>query len=357
MGYEIGPLRDSEIDALAAFLVQGFGARSEAIFVAPDVLRWKYLHPRGTPNEVLPRSLVARDGAGKIVGHVGFVPSRFLVTSPPEQPRVHAAVHMIDWLAAPEYRGVGGALMRRVNRLAPIQYGFGGTGVGRTVIKGAGFEPWPSVPVFSCVLRSRFAFRVPGNEPKWRRLLKAFRDQWELGIRRSPHENELKCELFSKFDDALETLRLGFEGAFMTTAPEVSFLNALVAFPRRGISAWRLEASTANAGKRNLAAFALLSVIDSEKLRIGKIVELVLPNRDVDAWHAAYGSLREQLHHQEADIAFACGSTPWEAEALRRAGFRHVFDLELSIRDRAGLLPRDIPCHTSFLEADYSYLP
>ena len=352
MGYDIGPLREDEVEALSRFLIKGFGVAPEALFAAPDVLRWKFVTPRGAADEVLPRALVARDAAGGIVGHVGWVGTRFCSGTPAAS--VVAGIHMIDWLGSPEHKGVGGALLRRVNALAPVQYGFGGTSAGRAVVKGAGFVPRPPVPVFQCVLRPGYAFRADVGVPYWKRAGRALRDSGLIFARRvegGPGTASFGLKRVERFDGELETLQMADLAGQVASRKGCADWNALLAFPRGGISGWVIERRGATVG------FALLSVVSNPRTRVGKVVDLVMSKGDECDRGVAYALLRGELERQGADLALVCGATEVERAGLRAAGFRRAFELELSVRDRAGLLPPEVPIHVSFLDADYAFLP
>ena len=47
MARDIQPLTQADLPELSRFLAAGFQAPPEADFVAPEVLRWKYLEPAG----------------------------------------------------------------------------------------------------------------------------------------------------------------------------------------------------------------------------------------------------------------------------------------------------------------------
>ena len=50
---------------------------------------------------------------------------------------------------------------------------------------------------------------------------------------------------------------------------------------------------------------------------MGKIVDCLLDDIDIDRWHAAILALTHELASQGADLAQAYASTPWTAEALQ----------------------------------------
>ena len=109
MTREICPLVLDDLSAVGRFLIAGFHAAPDADFAAPEVLRWKYLEPRGEDDEA-PRSYLARGEAGRVIGHVGICRTSFEGDAIPSG-RI-ATLHLIDWLGSAEHRSVGGSLMR-----------------------------------------------------------------------------------------------------------------------------------------------------------------------------------------------------------------------------------------------------
>jgi hypothetical protein len=103
--------------------------------------------------------------------------------------------------------------------------------------------------------------------------------------------------------------------------------------------------------------FAVLSVQPRGAIQRGKIADLFLNGPDVRLWHAATMALTRELARLGADDALVCASTPWAAEGFKLAGFRQAFGLQFQLRDRSRRLPRDLPYHLGFVEADYATLP
>src|SRR5271166_5198762 len=95
MTHEICPLVLDDLSAVGRFLRAGFHAAPDADFAAPEVLRWKYLEPRGEDDEA-PRSYLAREEGGHVIGHVGICRTALEGDAIPSG-RI-ATLHMIDWL-------------------------------------------------------------------------------------------------------------------------------------------------------------------------------------------------------------------------------------------------------------------
>ncbi len=161
MPYQIEPLRPEDLPALGRFLAEGFGAPEGAQFTAVDVLRWKYLDPKPRLGEE-PRSFIARDDDGRIVGHVGFFPTTWRQAG---AEREMTTLHMTDWLGSRSERGVGAALMDRAHARTTTQYVVGGTGYAFRGLERGGYERLGPLPIFRRVLRPGHRLREVGPSP------------------------------------------------------------------------------------------------------------------------------------------------------------------------------------------------
>ena len=354
MSAEIRPLRIDEVEKLGAFLCEGFRLPKGIPFAAPDVLRWKYLEQRpGTFADTLPRSWVASDPRGEIVGHVGIWPTRFRVVRDRSVVDTVMSLHMIDWLASPEHRGVGARLMRQVHGLVESQYAFGGTQAGRQVVARSGYEPMSEVAVFRRVLRPSFHLREgSAGGPIVKRVARSARDLvGSLRNMKTIPSQKVELEPVAEFtpEDDQRLERLAMEMVF--PGREATELNVLLNYPRGGLTGWRVWQGAQPIGH------AMLSVQSRGNVRVGKIADLFLDRPEVAFWHAASLALTAELARLGADEAVSCGSTPWAAEGLVRAGYRQAFNLEFRLRDRSARLPRNLPYHVGFVEADYATLP
>ncbi len=345
MPLEIRPTTAEDLPALGLFLSRGFGLPEDAEAVAPDVLAWKYLEP--LPRGLGCGSVVALDESGGLAGHLGFTRTFWRQAGCAD--RV-STLHMMDWLGSPEHKGAGALLMRRANSEVSTQYGLGGSLAARTVADRTGYRARPPVPVFRRVLRPTWRLResVPG--PALRGVLAA-RDAIGLAVGRAskgdPAVSVQKVEVFGpEVDDLLDRV----EPPLLFSDRGSERLNGVLNYPRGGPEGHRIE----RAGR--VVGFSVTNVIARGRVKVGKLAEVFLVNRDVESWVAAYSELTLDLKRRGADVAVATGSTPWEAEALVRAGFRRVYDLDFVIRDRKGVVPESIPAHVTFLEADYATL-
>ncbi len=349
MTREIRPLVLDDLSDLGRFLIAGFHAAPDSDFAAPEVLRWRYLEPRGEDDEA-PRSYLARDEGGQVIGHVGICRTTFegdAITG-----RRIATLHMIDWLGSPEHRSVGASLMRKAHEGVPTQFGLGGTEAGRTVIKRGGYTTRNPIPVYQRVLRPAHWLRVPALSfaEKGVRLARDLVRRGLLPTR--PAQVRVELRKVRSFGSELKPIIERAQTRAILTGRSSERLNHLLQFPRQAMSGWHLVAPP-----DRLCGFAVLNLVPQHggRMRLGKIVDCLLADTDVRFWHGAILALTQELGRQGADVAQTFASTPWMAEALHGSGFASRFVLEFSLRDRQGLLPPGIPFHLMPIEADYAY--
>ena len=112
MARDIQPLTSHDIPDLSRFLTAGFNSLPEADYAAPEVLYWKYLKDVDFTG---PRSYIARDEAGTIIGHLGLCRTAFEGRAINAAGRRVSTIHIIDWLGSPDHRAVGISLMRKAH--------------------------------------------------------------------------------------------------------------------------------------------------------------------------------------------------------------------------------------------------
>lgn len=377
MAHDIRPLTPNDLPELSRFLAAGFHARPEADFAAPEVLRWKYLEPMGPvalglgagddPGEAVnsrdepdgaqlnfdpPRSYIARDECGKIVGHLGLCRTEFQGQGIAVSCGRVGTIHIIDWLGSPDQRSIGICLMRLSHQGVESQFGLGVSPSALAVGERAGYELRGLVPVYHRVLRADYWLRIAGSGPLERGLRLA-RDLGE-GLTRLPGRPRaiLSLERVSVFGVEISEIVAKAKAHAILTYRDPARLNAFLRFPRQAFSGWYLRD---RAGR--LGGFALLNLVsqDEGRTRTGKIVDCVLDDVDVPFWQAAILALTRELAHQGADVAQCYASTPWMSESLRQCGYVSRFGVKFHIRDPRGLILRGATFHLTTLEGDYAY--
>ena len=143
MARDIQPLTLNDIPELSRFLTAGFKTPTEADYAAPDVLRWKYLEQSGRElggPASAPRSYIARDETGAIIGHLGLCRTAFEGQALAARGGQVSTIHIIDWLGSPEHRSIGMSLMRTAHQGVATQFGLGVSEAALVVGERAGYE-------------------------------------------------------------------------------------------------------------------------------------------------------------------------------------------------------------------------
>jgi len=374
MARDIQPLTLNDLSELSQFLTAGFHAQPEADFAAPDVLRWKYLEPlepmsaaagnhhidggerdRDVGSDAssnAPRSYIARNEAGSIIGHLGLCRTAFEGQAIAARGGRVATIHIIDWLGSPDHRAVGMSLMRQAHQGVETQFGLGVSQAALVVGERAGYELRGLVPVYTRVLHAGYWLRTSGLGPLERGLQLTRDAVRRLTRLRTAPRATIVLERASAFGPEIVPLVAKAKAHAILTRRDSARLNAFLRFPRQAMSGWHLLDD-----KRQLRGFALLNLIpkDQGRTHTGKIIDCLLDDIEVDRWHAALLALTRELARQGADLAQAYASTPWTADALRRSGYASRFAVKFHIRDRLGLIPHGATFYLTPLEGDYAY--
>ncbi|HKI20344.1 MAG TPA: acetyltransferase [Isosphaeraceae bacterium] len=355
---DIRPLTLDDLPELSRFLTAGFHTLPDADFAATDVLRWKYLEPPeatahgSDASSGVPQSYVARDDAGRIIGHIGICRTAFEGRASTVAGGRVGTIHIIDWLGSPDHRAVGMSLMRKAHEGVPTQFGLGVSQAALVVGERAGYELRSLVPVYARVLRTRYWLRTGGLGLFQRAIRIAYGliRRWTQRSRSSRATITLKQ--VSCFGDEISSIIEKAKADVVLTCRDPARVNQLLRFPRQAMSGWHLLDGTGR-----LRGFALLNLIpkDQGQTLTGKVVDCLLDDVDADLWHAAMQALTRELMCQGADIAQAYASTPWTVEALERSGYKSRYSAKFHIRDRQGLISHEAIFHLTPLEGDYAY--
>jgi hypothetical protein len=359
MAREILALTADDIPELSRFLIAGFHAPPEADYAAPEVLRWKYLEPdeadhgdREGSGPVAPRSFIARDDAGQIIGHLGLCRTAFEGQALAAQGGQASTIHIIDWLGSPQHRAVGTSLMRRAHEGVVTQFGLGVSDAALVVGERIGYELRSLVPVYVRVLRAGYWLRSRESSVASRalRLVRDMANRWTQ--RPASPRATIVLERVSEFGPEIGPIVETARAHAILTSRSAARLNAMLRFPRQAMTGWHLRD-----GAGRLCGLAVLNIIpkDSGRTRTGKIVDCLLDGIDAEPWQAAMLALTHELARQGADLAQAYASTPWTVEALKQSGYQTRYAVKFHIRDRLGLIPRDATFHLTPLEGDYAY--
>ncbi len=346
-GTQITPLRRADIPELSQFLLGGFSVPATAPCFSHDVLAWKYFDGPGGPSENSVCSLVARC-AGEIVGHVGICPRQFIVTADPAAPV--STMHAIDWLGSAAHPGLGALLMLKAFAMSKTQYAVGGSVQSQAVFPRLGFEQKPKLVILRKVLTPFHRLRATdqGFFRKWAGTAKDMASVWRARTPPPPQTVELRSA--PTFTEEIDCLQRQSSRRMVTCQSDHLLLNYFLRYPLSHFSGWTIH----TAGR--MVGFAVLKITPFGRIQLGKIVDCWLDTEEPSAWQAAVAALTDRLRALSADLVTCYAAAPSLHAALQWNGFAKSGELNVYVRDKQQLLPRDLPFGFSMLAGDHAIL-
>jgi len=344
MDIEIQSLPKKKISELHDFLITGFQQPPDAEFAAESVLEWKYFDP--LDSATAPRAFIATVN-GRIVACVGICPTRLVVGL---SPQLVTASHGIDWLADKSEVAAGLMVGQQSEENFDVQFVIGGTPQAIKIKKKQGWIFPLQVPTFCRILRPIYRLQSPRQDALWKAAVKVARDYGRrmFCCRRSP-KTALVVRQVEVFGNEIERITSACQMPDVHTLRTPELLNHYLRYPKKNISGCLVMAGN------QVRGFALLSIVQRQGIRMGKIVDCFLDCLDQDLWHAALFALTNQLQANGADLVVCYGSTPWMAAALKNNGFYQQKQSPLSVRDPKNLIPNNATFYLTHLEADHAY--
>ena len=345
MDIEIQSLPEEKMSELRDFLITGFQQPPDADFAAESVLKWKYFDP--LDSAATPRAFIATVN-GRIVACVGICPTQLVMENPKQ---LVSAYHGIDWLATKSEVSAGLMVCQRSEEYSDIQFVIGGTPQAIAMKKKLGWKFPIQVPTFCRILRPIYRLQRPRADALWKATLKIIRDHGRriFYFRRHP-ETHLELRQVNSFGDEISRITTACQMLDIHTLRTPELLNHYLRYPKKNISGWLLLENN------QVRGFAMLSIVQQQSLRLGRIVDCFMDGLDSKLWHAALFALTDQLNANQADLVFCYGSTPWMAAALKNNGFYQQKLSPLSLRDPKHLIPSNASFYLTHLEADHAYL-
>jgi hypothetical protein len=348
MARAIEPLREEWIPALSEFLRAHFCPPGDYCdFADPEVLRWKFLEPRGPCKTA--RCFVVRD-ENNIVADVGICTTEF-TTCPGGEIHV-PAVHMTDWLTSAQGASFGAPLMLRAFSLAPVQYACGCTPAAARVLLRAGYQEISQIPLYHRVLSRANSTVWTAMHGRQTALRQSAYRAFDLAQSFAPSRisTDMVAIQVPEFGQEVSTLLASSSYAVTMTSRSPEILNYYCRYPKKNISAWLLKRSN------QVVGFALLALIQKPKFRHGRIVECFLGSADSQAWTEAISTLQAKLKDMKPDLISCYASNQTIRSALEANGYFRRGKIPFYLRDPKSLVPRSDPFHLSYLEADLAYI-
>lgn len=332
-GKQITPLRRDDIPELSQFLIRGYGAPATSHFFSHEVLSWKYFDGPDTLLGDSICSLIARS-AGMIIGHIGICPRQFIISGDEATPV--STMHAMDWLGSDAHPGVGSLLMLEALKISKTQFAVGGSEQAQALFPRLGFEQKPEVAMFRKVLSPFHRLRAPhhGLFGRWARTGKDIASVLRARTRSVPQTVELLPA--PSFTEDIDCIQRQSSLRIVTCRRDHALFNYLLRFPLSGFSGWTIHTS------QRMIGFAVLKITPRRRIRLGKIVDCWLDTEDPSCWRAAVAALTDHLHALSADDVSCYPTTPSLHAALLWNGFTKWSALNVYVRDKQQLLPRDL---------------
>jgi hypothetical protein len=346
-GMQITPLRRADIPELSQFLISGFGVPAASSVFSHEILSWKYFDGPSDPSGELFRSLIARS-SGRIIGHIGICPRRFIVTGDGATPV--STMHAIDWLSSAAHPGSGALLMLKAFATSKTQYAVGGSAQAQALFPRLGFEQKLELAIFRKVLAPFHRLRTPtqGIIRKWARTAKDMASVWRA--RTPPLVQTVELRSAPKFTKEIDCLLRQSSPRIVTCQRDHLLLNYMLRYPLSGFSGWTIHTS------QRMIGFAVLKITPHGQIQLGKIVDCWLDTEDPCWWQAAVAAIIERLRTLSVDDVTCYATTLRLEAALLWNGFAKTGASNVYVRDKEQCLPRDLPFGFSMLDADGAIL-
>lgn len=334
-----------DLPELTEFLRGVFQASSDAPFVQPEMMRWKYFSPR--PDWNGSRSYVLRS-EGRIFAHGCVAPVAFRLPRSAEGPaRLVSSMRVIDWAGGRQAPAAGVRIMRQLAQLTDTVLAVGGSPDAVRVFPKIGFRHCGNVAVFARVVRPWRQFRSDPYPRGWKAPLRLARSTLFSLARLPGAPVGWTCEAVGAFDDSIRPA-LDFDPAgFTTTARSPELLNYMLACPGAAFSGFLIRQAD------RVRGYFLLSHVAGQT----RIAEVRLDSQRADDWQAGFALATRQAAADPATCEIlAVASTRQGIQSLRRNGYRLCRHDPVFLLDPGRRLEGVPELNLDLLVGDESYL-
>lgn len=332
---DFGAASSGDVAQVADFLRRSFDVHSDAEFLDPRHLAWKYWCHRDDWSGS--RSFAARRD-GRIVGHVAAWPIRIQLPD-----AIVPAVHLIDWASDPAHPGLGIWLLRKMGARTPLLIATGGTDLTRRALPAIGFKPFGTISTFARPVRPLGQLRTA--ERSWRTPARLMRNAiWRLSTPLSAVDDWSATPVAADRLDASEWPKA--TDSMAATHRDASFYQYILSSPLTPHVLFRLMR------RRSPMGFFCLAYAR----HVARIADLWVASTGADDWTAAVRTAAAvAARGRDVHEVTAWTSTTIGREAFVRAGFRERDTSTLSLFGQcAALQGREL--HVQMVDCDASYL-
>jgi hypothetical protein len=326
-------------EALVSFLLATFRLTSEAPFVRPALVRWKYDDPR--PDWSGPRSFIWKDG-NAIAAHACLCPVTYGLASGDA-----AGSYLIDWAASRTSAGAGVKLLRSLAGQCDTLFAVGGSADTRSILPKLGYRHVCDLRFYARVLRPWRQFRTDPFPRRWKAPLRLARNMiWSLApMPDAPRDwSERKIGTFESSAQHLFDARA--DSGFPCSRRSPELMNYYMRCPSAVYTAALLLQTGVARG------WYVLSRVGGQV----RIADIWVNSVSAADWCAAYTlAARAAGGDPEACELVASASIPPAIEGVTRAGFRFRHAEPVFVLDPRKLFASFQWLNVSFLESDLAY--
>ena len=328
---ELGDLND-----VAKLLVSVFNLPSNASFVNPAVLRWKYFD--SGPQWEGSRSYVLRK-AGQIHAHCAVWPLNLHFAD-----KEITCLCYIDWANRSDLPGAGFMLKKKLMKLSDTSIVVGGSAETREIVPKLGYSHVSDVTTFARVVRPWKQFRTRPTESVLKGTARLSRNTlWTYSSMLSIPKGWAALRVKS-FDSPLHQYD---ELPYPTPWRNAAYLNYWLRCPAAEISAYHVLHN------EFIAGYFLLSRVGGQT----RIADIRLRSGVPQEWAAGYRlAARAAAQIPETCEILVAASTPLAREALAASGFRERGSSPLFLYDPKKKLAGALPMFWNLIEGDAAYL-
>ncbi len=300
-----------DLPELTEFLLGVFHLSSDAPFVRPEMIEWKYFSPR--PDWTGSRSYVMRS-EGRILAHGCVVPVTFRPRAAAQgPPGLVTGMRVIDWAGGRQAPAAGVRIMRELAGLTDTVLAIGGSPDAVRVFPMMGFQHCGNAEVFARVVRPWRQFRSDPYPRGWKAPLRLARSTLFSLTPLPAAPAGWTRQAVTAFDQSICSA-LEFDAAsFTTTARSPALLNYMLGCPGAAFSGFLLRQGDGVRG------YFLLSHVAGQT----RIAEVRVDSERTEDWQAAFALATRQAAADPATCEIlAVASIRQGIESLRRNGYR-----------------------------------
>jgi hypothetical protein len=314
MAIEFASAEAADIPQIRSLMRSAFQVPSDAPFLDPQLLQWKYIAPR--PDWEGSRSYILKKGT-ELLAHCGVAPVRFVFPD-----REVSCVCFMDWAGSRALPGSGLLLMRRLMKLADVAVVVGGSPDTWSTIPHLGFQPYMNLQYYSRVVRPWRRFHNTAEESGWKRFGRLLRDTARTIFWLPQSEREWSWTPVDRFQQG--PLSQQAASQITLTRHDADMLNYWLSCPRGTFRGGWIRF------RGKIRGYAVLNRLGSQ----ARIVDARVDSNRWADWVALYAlAMNEAAQDPEISEVICAASSPLAQSAILANGFRPGYQASFFLYD------------------------